>query len=173
MSYILIAHQELASSQASITFSDIPQTFTDLHLVVSTRINEVNATGEAIYLTLNGSTANFTNRYLQGDGSSAASGILTRYVATQPALQSTSNVFGNASIYIPNYRNATAKTISSDSVSENNATLAFQAINANLWNDTSAITSITLVAGTNDQFLQFSSATLYGITAGSNGVVVS
>lgn len=171
----LIQHVTVgAGGQAQIDFNSLPTTFDDLLILVSTRINEVNATGEAIYITLNGSTANFTNIYFQGSGSSAASGVLTRYVASQPALQSTSNTFGNGSIYIPNYRSSVAKSIMSDSVSENNGATAFQALHANLWSTTSPITSISLVAGTNDAFVQHSSASLYGITRGSaGGVTVS
>jgi hypothetical protein len=161
--YELIEHRRLDANAASITFSSIPQNYSDLVIMVSTRINEVNATGEAIYITINGSTANFTNRYLQGDGQQPASSTLTRYVATQPALLSTANTFGNGCIYIPNYAGNTAKAISSDSVSENNGTTAFQALNANLWNVTDPITSVTLVAGTGDAFVANSSATLYGI----------
>ncbi len=170
--WTVIAHTEVGSGgAANIQFTSIPATYTDLVIMVSTRINEGFATGEAIYITLNGSTSNFTNRYLQGDGSSGSSGTLARYVASQSALLSTSNTFGSGYIYIPNYAGSTNKSISSDSVSENNATTAFQALHANLWSVTDAITSVTLVAGTNDAFVQYSSATLYGITKGSSGGV--
>jgi hypothetical protein len=167
----VIQHIELGSAAANITFSSIPQTYTDLYLLICARINENAAIGEAVYITLNGSTSNFTNRYLQGDGSGASSSTLTRYLATQTSNQATANTFGNAAVYIPNYTSSNFKSISTDSVSENNATTAYQALQANLWSDTSAITSITLVAGTGDQFMTNSSATLYGILKGSSGGV--
>lgn len=170
--WTVIAHTEVGSGgAANITFSSIPSTYTDLLIMVNTRINEVNATGEAIYITLNGSTANFTNRYLQGDGASVVSGILGRYVASQSALLSTSNTFGNAYIYIPNYSSSQNKCISSDSVSENNANTAYSVIHSNLWSNTAAINEVILVAGTNDSFVQYSTATIYGITKGSSGGV--
>lgn len=161
--YELIEHRRLDGAASSITFSSIPQNYSDLAIFVSTRINEAGATGEAIYITLNGSTANFTNRYLQGTGSSVENGQLARYVAGQPALLSTANTFGNGFIHIANYSGGTNKIISSDSVSENNGTTAYQVMNVNLWSNTAPITEITLVAGTNDSFVANSSATLYGV----------
>jgi hypothetical protein len=86
------------------------------------------------------------------------------------ANSATSNTFGNGEIYIPNYLSGTAKSFSSDSVAENNGTEGWQVIQANLWSGTDAITSIELdpALGT---FVQYSSATLYGILAGSDGIV--
>jgi hypothetical protein len=171
MSYILIAHQELSSAQAAITFSSIPQTFTDLLLVCSLRSSTTNSD---IGIKLNNSTANFSNRYLFGNGSSAASGTAYgNYVGEAGKTSYTASTFGNFSIYIPSYRSSTAKSYSSDAVNENNATTAVQAITAGLWNDNSTISSIELYQLNGANLVEFSSATLYGITAGSNGVVVS
>jgi len=76
---------------------------------------------------------------------------------------------GSVGIYIPNYTSSNAKSASIDGVSENNATASYQTIDAFLWNDTSAITSITLtLSGGN--FAQYSSASLYGVTAGNDGI---
>jgi hypothetical protein len=168
----VIQHQELASSQASITFSSIPQTYTDLVLVHSLRTNR-GQTNEPIGMTFNGNTSNRSSRQLEGNGSSTFSGSTTDLRAGSASGDTaTSNTFGNSVIYIPNYAGNTAKSASADGVSETNATGVFMAIQAALWNDTSPITSITLTmlaGGTN--FLTGSSATLYGITKGSDGIV--
>jgi hypothetical protein len=53
---------------------------------------------------------------------------------------------------------------------ENNAAAAINAIVAGLWNSTDAMTSLSLVAEVGN-FAQYSSATLFGILKGSDGIV--
>jgi hypothetical protein len=155
----LIQHQELASAQATITFSSIPQTYTDLFLVLSVRLaSDVN---ESILLGLNGTTANFAIRYLQGNGGTAYSGNLTRWIGSSPDSAWTANSFSNTQVYFPNYTSATSKSYSVTSVAEQNTTTAYQDLGAGLWTDNTAISSIEITAAAN--FVQYSSATLYGI----------
>jgi len=71
-------------------------------------------------------------------------------------------VFSNGSLYIPNYTSSNYKSASSDDVTENNATTAFQYLEAWLWSNTAAITSLTLQPNLGS-FPQYSSASLYGI----------
>jgi hypothetical protein len=166
----LIAHQELTSAAASITFSSIPATFTDLYLLVSPREATSAFTETNMFVSLNSSTSDFTARHLFGNGSSVDSNTAARVLATVNGSPSTANTFGNVAVYFPNYAGSTAKSFSADGVMENNATLGYQRISAHLWDDTSAITSITITLG-NANFVADSSATLYGITAGSDGIV--
>ncbi len=91
-----------------------------------------------------------------------------------PGSQATASTFSNAEWYIPNYRSAVAKSWSIDAVGETNGTspLGMEII-AGLWTGTDAITSITMT-GADGLFVQFSSATLYGVTRGTTpGVTVS
>ncbi len=100
--YIPIATVTVGSGgSASIDFTNIPQTYTDLHLLVSIR-EETSATAVA-FIRFNNTTTNRSERYLQGNGSSAVAGTTTvlQFIACQPS--DTANTFGNASIYIPNY----------------------------------------------------------------------
>lgn len=167
MTMQLIQHQELGSAQASITFSSIPQTYTDLYLLLSTRaVSTIGVTPK-----FNGSTANFSARFLEGTGSGASSYTATNLIGyTNRDNASTASTFGNTSIYIPNYRAATAKSISLESVTENNGTTAYQLLGAVLWNVTDAITSIEVYPDNASNFVQYSSATLYGILKGSDGL---
>jgi hypothetical protein len=173
MTMQVIQHQELASAQTSITFSSIPQTFTDLYLVVSLRSS--NGEGNTTLL-FNGSSSNYSHRNLEGTGSSTSSSSSTtaglRFAGRTDPNTYTANTFANNSIYIPNYTASVAKSVSVDSVQENNGTEAYQTLLAGLWNDTSAITSM-VIGNFGGGFAQYSSATLYGITKGTNGVVVS
>jgi hypothetical protein len=74
----------------------------------------------------------------------------------------TASVFSSGEMCIPNYTGSSYKSFSTDSVQENNATLSRLVLVAGLWSDTAAVTSITLTAAAG-LFVQYSSATLYGI----------
>jgi hypothetical protein len=181
MTYTLIAHTELTGSQASIVFSSIPATFTDLYLVTSLR-DEVSGVADAMTIYFNASTSGYSVRRLYGNGSGSFSDTEAKRSATSPGSRivvnsvagatATANTFANNGIYIPNYRSAAAKSVSADGVTENNATTSDLGIIAGLWSGTDAITTITIEPYSSVNFVQFSSATLYGITAGSSGGVV-
>ena len=71
--YQAIASQVLASTAASVTFSSIPGTYTDLKLVFSMRSNASNFF-DYPYLAFNGdSSTNYSSLYLRGDGSTVSS----------------------------------------------------------------------------------------------------
>jgi hypothetical protein len=77
----------------------------------------------------------------------------------------TASTFSNCEIYIPNYTGSSQKSISSDIVTENNATSALAVLTAGLWLSTSAVTAIQLrpyVQG-GGNFAEHSTFTLYGI----------
>ena len=151
-----------AANAATVTFSNIPQTgYTDLVVKMSTR-SSLAGLADDVEILFNGSSANFTGKYLQGNGGTASSGSYGRYVGTGPAATSTANSFGNFEIYIPNYASANYKSFSVDSVEEENASSAYAEIIAGLWSNTAAITSITLDLVTGN-FVQYSTFYLYGV----------
>jgi len=148
-----------AGGAASIDFTSIPQTFTDLKIVLSAR-GDAAATHRDIIFAFNGSTSNFTGRSLYGTGSGTGSN--TNAFGVIPAASQTASVFGNGEIYIPNYTSANNKSFSGDFVTENNGTQSIQSLVAFLWSQTAAITSIALTLNTGN-FVQYSTATLYGV----------
>ncbi len=169
----IIQFQELASNQASITFSSIPQTYTDLYLVVSGRLSSSNS--EGLFIEFNGVTSGYSARDLYGTGSSAATstnpyGITSKlFIGSQASTAQTSNTFGVTSAYIPNYTSSNQKSVSAENIYENNGTAAGIDVLAGLWTGTGAITQIVITSN-NGNLVQYSSATLYGITKGSDGV---
>jgi hypothetical protein len=157
----LIESKTLATAAASIEFTSIPQTFTDLVVVISPRSN---AGGFRDFLiSFNGSTSGFTSRQLDGNGSGASSGTVARYVGTVNGTPQTADTFGNISVYIPNYSGATNKSFSSDAVTETNATASIQTISAGLWSNTAAITSVAFAPST-DSLVTGTTASLYGVS---------
>ena len=75
----------------------------------------------------------------------------------------TASTFANGEIYIPNYAGSTYKSLSADSVTETNATGAVRAFHATLWSNTAAINQITLTPDAGGNFVQYSTAYLYGV----------
>jgi hypothetical protein len=159
-----------AAGASSVTFSSIPQTgYTDLVIKASIR-GSVSQTNDYGTVQFNGDTgSNYPWRQLAGNSNAASSSSGTNAGALAlrySAANATANTFGNDELYIPNYTGSAYKSISSDTVSENNATAASDAIAslwAGLWNNTAAITSIKLNPGAGGTFVQYSTFYLYGV----------
>jgi hypothetical protein len=161
---ILLETIALTQSAASVTFDNLPTSgYTDLKIVVSGRTTAATDFA-SIAISFNGSSASFTNKLLQGDGSSVVSASLTNYGGAVGGTSTTASTFSNVEIYIPNYRSSNNKSFSVDSVVENNATAARTTLAAGLWSQTAAITSIGLAPGSGS-FDANSTFSLYGIAA--------
>jgi hypothetical protein len=164
--FVKIASATVGSGgSASMTFSSIPSTYTDLCLKVSGR---VSGSGYDFRLNvhLNGNTSGYTQRAVFGTGSSvfSYSASIAGYAASLMGSSGTANTFGNAEIYIPNYAGSTNKSYSVDNVTELNASTNNRLdLLAGLWSNTSAVSSITVTTEDGTAFVQYSTATLYGI----------
>jgi hypothetical protein len=165
--FTLIASSTVGAGGATdITFSSIPSTYTDLCLQLSMRNSRGGTLVQEALITFNGNTSGYSERIARGDGSVAisTSGSGANFNLNGfPGGGVTSNTFGNATIYIPNYAGSNNKSMSAEFVTENNGTNAYAYMNAMLWGNTSAITSINLAAGSTYTWLQHSTAYLYGI----------
>ena len=164
----VIGHIELTSTTAGIVFSDIPQTYKDLYLVASIR-NTRSATGAEARVYFNGGS-DFTTRYLGNETGTIGSGVITArgFCGVENGATSNANTFSNSWLYVPNYTSSTPHVFSAESQAETNTTGGVSNyIVSGLWNTSAAITSIEL----NGSFTYSagSSATLYGISAGSDG----
>lgn len=159
----LIDKSILSSTTASVTFSSIPSTFTDLSLKVSARSNKAGQVYEIIRLNFNGVTTNQSSRWIEGSGSGVSSATSTRIDSFSTGDGATSTTFGSTEFYIPNYASSNYKSVSSDGVGENNATFALAGLFAGLWSSTSAITQIEVKPNDGTAWLSGSSFYLYGI----------
>ena len=160
--------QTASGSSNAINFNNIPQTFTDLKLVISARINTASVSA-AFGFTFNNvfSGSLYSNTQAYGTGSAAFSNRLSsqNFLATDVSgTNATASTFSSNEFYLPNYTSSNFKSFIIDAVSENNATSGLQAIFAGLFQSTSPITSIQLGGG--NTILQNSTFTLYGITKG-------
>jgi hypothetical protein len=167
--YTLISSNVLSTTAASVTFSAIPSTYTDLVLRWSARTDASGSQYDSIYLKFNGNSANYSRVTLRGNGAAAASQIASsqteaNILISASAPTGTANTFSNVELYFPNYAGSTNKPFSSFSAQENNTTTAFLFANANLWSNTSAITSIALTPEIGPNFVSGSSFYLYGIS---------
>ena len=160
----LITSTTLSSSAASVTFSGIPATYTDLVLRCSIRTSVAGVVAVDPSMTFNSDSSSiYSNTYIQGNGASASSGrssgaseIGFRYGANDTG--STSNTFTSVEFYIPNYTSTSNKTFSTIIATETNATTAYINNIAQLYRNTSAISSFTINIG----------AGAYNISAGSS-----
>lgn len=153
-----------SSGSSTIDFTSIPSTFTDLYLSASMR-------GDAAYnytdvkVEFNSTTTGYTRRGIYGDGTStgAVNDSTARFTTTNLAT-STTSTYSNIRLYIPNYTSSNYKPISSNTSIENNTSSNnLNMLVSGLWSNTAAITSITLTPLTGGNFIQYSTATLYGI----------
>jgi len=151
-----------AGGAASIDFTSIPATYTDLVIKASLRTDYASS-NDWVKISFNSVTTNLSQRNLYGTGSAANSSNDTVIYLGIDGASATASTFGNTEFYIPNYAGSTNKSLSADSVSENNATAARTDLAAGLWSNTAAITAIKLAPYSGTIFTQYSTATLYGI----------
>jgi hypothetical protein len=154
-----------AGGAANIEFTNIPQTYTDLIVKLSGRSTRSETT-EFLSINLNSSASDFTNKTLEATGTTVYSGSYGAYIASVPAATATASTFGSFELYIPNYAGSNFKSSNSDSVSENNLNLAYSDLIASLWSQTAPITSVKLVTNNASNFVQYTTATLYGVFKG-------
>lgn len=165
MAYSLVQTVEVgAGGASSITFSSIPATGKDLVLSFSARSTHAATVADNVLISLNSSTSNFSGLYLFGNGSSVFTGTDTREVGGYVGDSATASTFSNVQVYFADYTSSANKSFSVDSVTENNSTQNSIYIDAKLWSNTAAITSITLTP-TSGNFTQFTTASLYIIDA--------
>lgn len=167
--FVKIASTAIGSGgSASVTFSSIPATYTDLCILVSSRNSSAGAVSD-MYMTFNGSATSYSERTIFGNGSTTSAEQFTSQTVIPRAGYSTgtaftTGAFSNSTYYITNYASSLYKSVNINSTTEDNGTGSYIGEMAGLWSSSSAITSLTLTpyAGVGN-FAQYSTFTLYGI----------
>jgi hypothetical protein len=160
--YVSIATQTLGSAAASVTFSSIPSTYTDLVLVVN---GAIASGAQDIWVQVNGDTgANYSRTNLWGGGTTVGSTRLsaqTKFAMNDAAALDGGYQF-NAIMQFMNYSNTTTyKTMLERA---NNAARGVDA-GVHLWRSTAAINSIYVYNSGATNYVVGSTFSLYGIAA--------
>jgi hypothetical protein len=161
--YVALANVTLGSAANTITFSSISQSYRDLVIVIT---GATSGGADAVVARFNGDATSSVYSYvtMNGNGSSATSGAGAEnfmFLMGNPAFFSSSTL-GNIIFNIFDY--ATTDKHKSCLVRSNAPATATQAF-ATRWANTSAITSVALIAGSGNNFLTGSTFALYGIAS--------
>jgi hypothetical protein len=158
--YEKIATTTLGSNSATIEFTSISGTYTDIVLILSAKASGGNM--DALIQVNSDTGSNYSFTILSGNGSSASSSRFSNQNSGYGDLSgfiNTSN-FNVEIIQFMNYSNTTTyKTFLSRASTAGNGVDAI----VNLWRNTAAITSIKLSGSQN--YATGTTATLYGIKA--------
>ena len=169
--YSLIGTVIVTSSAgaASLDFSSIPATYTDLVLKLSSRTDRPTSGYGYFDLVFNNSTANQTFARLNG----YASGVNTTGNSTQNIIASntgdaTANTFSNFETYLTNYAGSYYKSMSIEAGLQDVSGVRetpFNQLGAGLWSSITAINRITvsIASGYGTIFYQNTTCSLYGI----------
>ena len=155
-------------SSSDISFSNIPQVYQDLMLVMYVRTDNASSSGANLYFNgvFNSSTSGFTN--MQGNGTSATSNRSTNIAAfpigVVPFVSSTSGLFASGITHILNYKSTGIyKTVLSRWADDRNGS-GDTRLNVGSWlNSTAAITQINVATYGQGNWVTGSTFTLYGI----------
>jgi hypothetical protein len=158
-----------AGGVLNVSFTNIPQTYTDLIIKISARRSSAGIGGPLVIYFNDDQSNVYSNLRLLGTGSAVSSNANTPLtlglVGEGVADGATANTFSNADIYIPNYAsNTLQKAYGSDMVGENNATETYITLIPGNWGNTNPITKITIESGNSlATIMQNSTFTLYGV----------
>jgi len=154
-----------AAGASSVTFTNIPNTYT--HLQIRAIQRNVSTNGYTRMQFNNDTASNYSVHYLDGDGASALAGGTANndhayfgYSGTS----SNSSIYGVAIVDILDYANTnkykTSRTFNGIDV---NGSGGYVELGSSSWRSTSAITSIKIAFGAGTNFAQYSQFALYGV----------
>jgi len=156
--YALIASTTGNGSATTLSFTSIPNTYTDLVLI----LNGSLTSGQNVYMRFNNNTsAVYSQTVLGGDGSSAFS-YATTAVTSFPYVGYNDTGIGTTIFNILNYSNTTTnKTF----LSRNSKVTNQAAASVGLWQSTAAINQIDIypASASPPAWTTATTATLYGI----------
>lgn len=163
--YQPIASVTLSSAQSSVTFSGIPQTYTDLVVVLSVKGtasgNDIDVSGQ--FNSDTGSNYSWTRIYGTGSAAGSQRGSSVAYLRIGNMAGSGYSSYSPMILNVQNYSNTT--TFKTMLGRPNNPDRIVDAY-VNLWRNTAAITSFT-VSASSGNFDTGSTFNLYGVANAS------
>ena len=166
--YTPVASQTLSASASSVTFSNIPQDYTDLVMVCQF---SGASSGQSPYLQINGDTGTtYSGTLLTGNGTTAAS---SRYSSDTQISDNSKGISTTAGANIitwqfQNYSNSTTyKTVLFRTTAMDGASYQGVTAGVGLWRSTSSITSIKFYLSGSVNLASGTTVSLYGIQAGT------
>ena len=153
------------SSNGTVDFTSISQSYTDLILIVGNALSTASTPG--VSLRFNSDTgSNYAAIYLEGTGSAISSSRLNNqsYLVSGNAIGLSTTSPANVTYQIQNYSNTTTYKNILTRYSQTSGAAPGASTSIGLWKNTSAITSINITAQTGN-LLAGAVLTLYGITA--------
>ena len=150
----------LTSAQAQVTFTNIPQTYTDLILVGRV----IGSAGNDCHVRVNGDlSTNYSITFIFGSGTSAVSS----QVANNSIIYGnvTSMDAGEVNTMLMNFQNYSNNTINKTVLVRYNSTTTGKYVTASvaMWRSTSAINSITVTTNATGNFAVGTTLSLYGV----------
>ena len=164
--YEKIATTTLSSATASVTFSSIPSTYTDLVLVAyaaNTGSDAAN-TGYMQYNSDSGNNYSDTIVYTNGATPTSFRTTTTNAIGLWTIMGSTdSSRYSSIVVNFQNYSNSTTYKTTLNRIGTATTSGGWTNMSVGMWRNTNAITSILVGGGTN--WRSGSTFTLYGIKA--------
>ena len=168
--YTLISSVTAGSGgSASMGFTSIPATYTDLVVLLSVRSTQ-SAVDAQLRININGTGVgtNFSSYGIQSDGGGGVNSFnqTTGWIAGGfNGNTSTANTFTSLQLYFPNYTVSANKSYDVQSAMERNSATAgtYAELAAVLYSNTSAISSLSFTTPSNN-LAEYSTAYLYGIS---------
>ena len=156
-----------AGGAATITFSSIPSTYQHLQIRGIGRSNRSAANDEMILRYNSDNGANYATHRLYGDGSSTGSQGFTSQsyalIGDMPAASGLSNTFATTVVDVLDYANTNKNTTTRILAGRDENGTGYLWFNSNLWLNTSAVSTITILPANGTGFVQYSQFALYGI----------
>jgi hypothetical protein len=149
-----------AGGASTVGFTSIPQTFTDLVVLLSLRASSGSAVSSYV-ASINGSGSyGGAHRMLNTDGGTVYSSTTLPYFVGGSGY--TASVFTSIQVYIPNYASNLNKALSIEFAPENNGSSTALGMTSFNTTVTAGISAISFSC--DNSFVQHSTATLYGIS---------
>ena len=168
--FVLLEQRVLTTNEASVTFSSLNTLaagYRHLQLRIAARTNRGGAPDSPVGIQLNGDTAaSYALHLLEGNGSNVISGALTSqttgFLGSVNGLTAAANSFGAIVTDILDFSSSNKNTTIRSFAGQHSG-VPYVYLTSTLWNNTNAVTSVTINERTGASFVQHSRFSLYGV----------